>query len=147
MKRTYYITFLLCICLFVLTNCDKQKRAAKKLTGDWELVSYSKTDWEGMTEYGSSITGGITFEAYDGDSSNYIMQVTSSFPSSNGNFDQKGSYKMTDKGDYMYISTLDSQGLVTSYIKYRILMLNSTDLQLEFTGSDYYYRMMIFKRK
>jgi hypothetical protein len=147
MRNLAPITIILLTLLLGLTGCDKQKRAGKKLAGDWELVSIYKTDWDGMTEYPSTFSGTFSFDDYDADSSNYTLKITADFNSSNGNYDQHGTYKMTDKGDYMYISTLDSNGLLTSYIKYRILMLNSTDLQIEFTSVDAYYHMMIFRRK
>ncbi len=147
MRKIILIPILLAISLLTLTNCDKEKKAAKKLEGTWELVQFSKTDWEGMTEYPSSLTGKIMFDDYTADSSTYTLQVSAIFDSSNGNMDQNGSYKMTEKGNYMYVSTLDAQGSVTSYYKYRILTLNSTDLQLEFTSIDGYYHMMIFRKK
>lgn len=147
MRKSILIPIALLLSLFTLTNCDKQKRAAKKLEGNWELVKFSKTDWEGLTEYASSFSGDLLFDEYTADSSTYTLQVAAVFNSSNGNIDHHGTYKMTEKGNYMYVSTLNSQGSVTSYYKYRILTLNSTDLQLEFTNIEGYYHMMIFKKK
>lgn len=147
MRNIAPLMVLLIILILGLTRCDKQKRAGKKLTGDWELVSIYKTDWEGMTEYPSTFNGTMSFDNYEADSSNYNLKINADFNSSNGIYDQHGTYKITDKGNHMYISTLDPNGGVTSYIKYRILMLNSTDLQIEFTSVDAYYHMLIFRRK
>lgn len=147
MQKFLCIAMISALCLSLFSNCDKQKKTGHRLEGDWEPVTFGKTDWEGLTEYATSLSGTLTFYEYNSDSSDYSLKVTSDLVQSNGNIDQNGTYKIIEKGNYMYVSTIDAQGTLTSYTMYRILTLNSTDLQLEFTSADGYYHMMIFRKK
>jgi len=147
MLKTLHIALILSACIALFSHCDKQKVVGKKIQGEWELITFGKTNWEGLTEYASSPIGTFQFNELSSDSSAYSLVINADLTLSNGTIEQSGTYKITDKGDYMFLSTVDAQGTVSAYVKYRILTLNSTDLQVEFTSNDGYYHMMLFRKK
>lgn len=137
---------LLILSSFSLISCDKQASEAKKLQGEWKILSYSKMDTQGLTEYASALSGTITFDELSSDSSTYSENILCTFPSSIDTFIQNGTFKMVEKGDYMNVSTLDATGQMTSYLKYRILIVNRTDLEFEFTTPSGYLHTLIFEK-
>lgn len=141
------LTFLIVIVL-ILHSCDKQKRVANKLSGEWEIVSYKLTDPEGLIEY-SSGSGFLTFEECENQPTPcpYSMNIQYDFPSSSGSLIQNGTFEVIAKGDYMTVTTLDSSNTVTSTYTYRILTQTKTDLQLEFSDTLSQIHSFIFKRK
>jgi hypothetical protein len=142
--RSTILLFFISALSFV--RCDKQAAEGKKLHGEWKILSYSKMDNQGLIEYAGSLSGTMTFDKLSADSSTYSQNIICTFPSSVDTFVQNGTFKMTDKGDYMFISKLDPTDLVTSYLKYRILIVNKTDLEFEFTTPTGYLHTLIFEK-
>jgi hypothetical protein len=137
---------LILLFAFSLTSCDKQAIEAKKLRGEWKILSYNKMDTQGLIEYASESSGTMTFTELSADSSTYSQNILCTFPSSTDTFIQNGTFKMIEKGDYMYVSTLDPTGQLLSYTKYRILIVNKTDLEFEFTTSSGHLHTLIFEK-
>lgn len=119
--------------VLLLLSCSKEANVSKKLSGDWNLTSYRRTDSEGLITYPEA-SGTAEFISYDKgqDSSNYHFDISCALPDVDTNL-YTGTYKLVEKGDFMYLAELDSLNQVNSYIKYRILTLTKTDLEIEFS--------------
>jgi hypothetical protein len=132
----------------LFSSCDKQKRTAKKLAGEWEIYSIKKTDPLGLTEY-ATCSGTMTFGSCEDHLApcDYTMSLSFTYPSGSGTTIQNGTFEPVEKGDYMNVTTLNSDNVQTSVYNYRILTLTKTDLQIIFTDSANYIREYIFKRK
>lgn len=145
MRKNLHILFLFSL-LFI--SCDKQKRAAKDLAGEWEVKSIEKVDPQGLSEY-ATCSGTMTFGSCDDHLApcDYSMSISHTYPSGSGTTIQNGTFETTEKGDYMVVTTLNSNNVQTSSYTYRILTLTNTDLQIIFTDSANYIREYIFKRK
>jgi hypothetical protein len=126
--------FLFSIVILGIFSCSKEVKVSKELEGNWELTSYKRTDNEGLVSYPNA-SGTAEFKAYDNskDSSTYIWTLISDLTGSIDTFTQKGTYKLSEKAGFMYVSEFDSLNQINSYIKYRILTLTKTDLEIEFS--------------
>jgi hypothetical protein len=113
----------------ILIACNKEKASAKKISGNWSITTLKQTDPEGLI-----------------DSANYQFLISYQLASDSGTINQKGTYKLIEKGDYMNLSALDSNNSVIDYTKCRLLTLTSTDLQLEFSDGENTF-IYIMKRK
>lgn len=144
MKNLIHILLL----SLLIISCDKQKRSAKDLAGEWEITSMVKTDPQGLSEY-ATCSGTMTFESCDDHLAPcaYSLSLSHTYPSGSGTTIQNGTFETTEKGDYMEITTLNANNVQTSIYTYRILTLTNTDLQIAFTDSAYFVREYIFKRK
>ena len=140
------ITIILLFFLFV--SCDKQKKTSKKLNGEWEIQNYKFTNQEGLSFF-STCSGSMSFESKKNytDPNPYTLEFTYNFSSGIDTIKQKGTFDVTQKGDYMIITTVNSLNEVTSTYEYRILTRTNTDLQLEYSDYTGCSHMYIFKRK
>jgi len=120
--------------IFLCWSCSKEKKISKELSGSWQLVTYKRTDAEGLISFPTAL-GEIQFNPYEGysDSSTYMMDIIPSNPGIFDTLNQKGTYRLIDKAAYMFISEIDSADQVISYLKYRILTLNRTNLEIEYS--------------
>lgn len=147
MNMFKYLVFLSFIALLFI-SCDKQKRTAKDLAGEWEIKSIEKVDSQGLSEYatcsGSMIFGSCSDHLEPCD---YSLSITFTYPSGSGVTIQHGTFDAIEKGDYMDVTTLNSNNEQTSTYKYRILTLTNTDLQLEFTDSLHFTYRYVFRIK
>ena len=141
-----YLLFILIGVL--LLSCDKQKQAASRLSGNWELLSYKLTDNEGLSYY-SNQPGTMSFDYCESDpvSCNFSWKIGYSFPSVSGSIDQSGTYKVINKGDFMELTVPDASGNSVVTYEARILVLTKTDLELEFYDTLARMNSMIFSRK
>jgi hypothetical protein len=141
-----FLTIILFFFLFV--SCDKEKETAKKLNGEWEIQNYKFTNQEGLILF-STCSGSMNFESKKNytDPNPYTLEFTYDFSSGIDTVQQNGTFDVTQKGDYMTITTINSLNQVTSTYDYRILTRTNTDLQLEFNDNSGCSHMYIFKRK
>jgi len=122
-------------CLIVITfSCKKEKRVGKEITGSWNLTSYKRTDQEGMIKYATA-EGSAEFNALPDnvDSSIYKFNISYNFSGTADSLKQNGTYKLVEKGGFMYLAETNAVNQILSYIKYRILTITSTDLEIEFS--------------
>lgn len=132
----------------ILYSCDKQKHTAKKLDGEWEIISYELTDPEGMSEY-ATCSGSMIFDSQPSytDPNPYSLTFDYTFPSTSGTRIQHGTFDVIERGDYMLITEVDASNTLLSTYTYRILTQTRTDLQLEYRDSLNEVHSFIFKRK
>ncbi|MFO0494776.1 MAG: hypothetical protein ACK50Y_04525 [Flavobacteriia bacterium] len=141
MKKTlFYIAFA-----SILIACNKEKSSAKKIFGDWSITTFKKTDPEGLIEF-AKCSGALHFNETESDSASYKFLISYELANETGTINQKGTYKLIEKGNYMNLSILDSNNNLIAYSKYRVLTLTSTDLQLEFSDGENTF-IYIMKRK
>lgn len=148
MNNMRVISFFLIGFILLFVSCDKQKQTAKNLEGEWEIISYKLTDIEGMSEY-ATVQGSLIFD-YCTDVAvpcSYSINITHVFPSSTGSTINNGTYQVIEKGDFMDVTTLDQNNVITSTYKYRILTQTRTDLQLEYGDSLSRIHSFIFQKK
>ena len=127
-------------------SCSKEVKVSKELEGNWELTSYKRTDNEGLLSYPNA-SGSAEFKAYDNseDSSTYTWTLSTDLTGSIDTTTQQGTYKLVEKANFMYVSEFDSLSQINSYIKYRILTLTKTDLEIEFS-KDSNTDILLFRR-
>lgn len=144
MKR---IVVLLMILIFV-TSCDKEKRTVRRIDGTWEIKSFKRILSSGISIY-AEVTGEMKIESSNDEywEKAYKLQFNYAFPSSSGTTNQSGLINVLESGEYMDVSTLTSSEVVTRIDNHRIMVLTSTDLQLEFTDSLGQINTYTFRKK
>ena len=136
------------IILLVLSSCNKEKSAAKKINGDWEITSYKRTETNGLSFF-ATVSGEMLFshvDHYDAPLT-FTTSITYSFDTDNGVYTENGIIEMIEKGEYMNVIKLNTSNIPIDTIKYRIITNTTKDLQLEFIDSNNRIHMMIFKKK
>lgn len=141
------LSVFLLIALF-LFSCDKEKRALKKINGQWEITSYKRTESNGLSFF-ATVSGNMTFSDVDQykSPSLFTTNISYSFDTENGTIQENGSVEMIEKGDFMNVIKLDASNNPTDTIKYRIMTCTNTDLQLEYSDSIGRVNNLIFKKK
>jgi hypothetical protein len=141
------LSVFLLIALF-LFSCDKEKRALKKINGQWEITSYKRTESNGLSFF-AIVSGNMTFSEVDQYKSHSLFNtnISYSFDADNGTIQENGSVEMIEKGDFMNVIKLDASNNPTDTIKYRIMTCTNTDLQLEYSDSIGRVNNLIFKKK
>ena len=121
------------IILFLSISCNKTKTAAKRLDGKWKVISYSKTDNEGLTEKTTDVSGELNLISHSSsDTTNtYTMQIAYNFPYDMGNIESNGSYSILNKGNYIVFEQAPLSVGTATFSTYRILTLTNSDLQIE----------------
>ncbi len=124
----------LLILIAVVYSCTKQQKSMTRITGEWNLSSFKRTDNEGLINY-IDASGTAEFGKLDKfeDSSDYNFNLIKSFGTITDTLHENGTYKLTENGDFMYLNETDASANTLSYIKYRILTLTKTDLEIEFS--------------
>lgn len=140
--------FIFLLFPILVISCDKEKSAQKKIDGTWEIISYKRTEANGLNFY-ASVSGEMNFTSVDHfkENSLYSSNITYSFDSESGYFYENGRIEMIDKGRYMNVIKMNSSNLPIDTIKYRILVSTNTDLQLEFSDNVSRVNNFIFKKK
>ena len=140
--------FFFLLFTILVVSCNKEKSAQKKIDGTWEIISYKRTEANGLNFY-ASVSGEMNFTAVDHfkENSLYSSDISYSFNTDSGIFHENGSIEMIDKGGYMNVIKMNSSNLPIDTIKYRILVSTNTDLQLEFSDSISRIHNFIFKKK
>jgi hypothetical protein len=123
MKKLLFTTFF----LSVLFSCDKQHLHLKKLNGEWTIVSYSITNNEGLTNKATNCLGSINFQ---NDSKLFDLNLIYGIGSKVDTTNAYGSYEITENGSEILFTNSSGLNLANSG-KYRILTINSSDLQIE----------------
>ncbi len=141
------LSVFLLIALF-LFSCDKEKRALKKINGQWEITSYKRTESNGLSFF-ATVSGNMTFSDVDQykSPSLFTTNISYSFDTENGTIQENGYVEMIEKGDFMNVIKLDASNNPTDTIKYRIMTCTNTDLQLEYSDSIGRVNNLIFKKK
>jgi hypothetical protein len=117
-----------------LLACSKTNRVSGRISGSWELISYKRTNYEGMISYPSA-SGSATFIELKNpdDSATYTFEIAREINSVSDSLLEKGTYKLVEKGNFMYVNEQDNLDQTISYIKYRILSSTNSDLEIEFS--------------
>lgn len=136
------------IILLVLSSCNKEKSAAKKINGEWEITSYKRTETNGLSFF-AKVSGEMLFSHVDHHDAplTFKTSITYSFDTDNGVYTENGIIEMIEKGEYMNVIKHNASNILIDTIKYRIITNTTTDLQLEFIDSNNRIHMMIFKKK
>jgi hypothetical protein len=132
----------------VLSSCNKEKSAAKKINGEWKITSYKRTETNGLSFY-ATVSGEMLFSNVDryNSPSTFKTSITYSFDTENGVYFENGIIEMIEKGEYMNVTKLNALNNPTDTLKYRIITNTTKDLQLEYIDSNNRIHMMIFKKK
>ena len=132
----------------VISSCNKEKSAAKRINGEWNITSYKRTETNGLSYY-ATVTGGMIFSQVDeyNAPSTFKTAITYSFETENGVYNENGIIEMLEKGEYMNVTKLNASNNPIDTLQYRIITNTTKDLQLEFIDSNNRIHMMIFKKK
>lgn len=141
------VLILLFLGLFIL-SCDKEKRTVNRIDGTWEISTFKRILSTGISIY-AEVSGEMTIAQSNDESwdKSYILQFNYSFPTFSGTNNQNGLINVLEDGEYMDVSTLSSSNLITRIDQHRIMVLTSTDLQVEFTDSVGQINTYTFRRK
>jgi hypothetical protein len=144
MKR---IVVLLLVLIFV-ASCDKEKWTVRRIDGTWEIKSFKRILSTGISIY-ADVTGKMKIENSSDEywEKAYTLEFDYAFPSFNGTTNQSGLINVLESGEYIDVSTLNSSDVVTRIDNHRIMVLTSTDLQLEFTDSVGQINTYTFRKK
>jgi hypothetical protein len=80
------------------------------------------------------------------DSAVYTFQIARTIDALDDSLLERGTYKLVEKGNFMYLNEQDNLDQTISYIKYRILSSTDSDLEIEFskgTNTD----ILLFSKK
>jgi hypothetical protein len=134
--------------LFFVASCDKEKKTIRRIDGTWEIKSFKRILSSGISIYADA-TGELKIESSSDEywEKAYTLQFDYAFPSFNGTTNQSGLINVLESGDYMDVSTLNTTNVVTRIDNHRIMVLTSTDLQLEFTDSVGQINTYTFRKK
>jgi len=141
---------IFCIALLsmlLLVACSKEGNVSKKLNGSWELAQYKLTLLDGISEY-AVCDGQLKIEPSETlDWNNaFELSINFDFPSVSGSSSEKGFYRIRQKGEFLDASYRDSNNLETHLLDYRIMVLNRSDLQLEFRDTNGRINYLTFRR-
>jgi hypothetical protein len=118
------------------------------MEGKWELRSYKLTFENGISEYATcSGTLEVKDTEQDGWDNEMIRTLEFSFPSLIGSEQTNGLIKFRGKGDYMDVGILNQNDSIVFVEDHRILMLNSSDLQLIYADQNGKFHTLTFKKK
>ena len=145
MKRIFLIVFLPLI--LVILSCDKEKSTSKKLNGDWELKQYKITLLDGISEF-AVCTGELKISTTDFEDFNnsFMLQLNYEFPSITGSSIEAGYLRIKQKGDFMDASYRDGGNTESHILEYRIMVLNKTDLQIEYRDTNNLVNYLTFRK-
>jgi len=134
--------------VFLVLSCDKEKRTVRQIEGSWEIKKYKRILSTGISIYANA-SGEMNIENSSNEAweKSYSLQLNYSFPSFSGTTTQNGLINVLESGEYMDVSTLNSSDVVTRIDQHRIMVLTSTDLQLEFTDIAGQINTYTFRRK
>lgn len=133
--------------VFLLSGCTKIHRVSGRIAGKWQLISYKRTNYEGMISYPAA-SGSAAFDdlSTPEDSAVYTFQIARTIDALDDSLLERGTYKLVEKGNFMYLNEQDNLDQTISYIKYRILSSTDSDLEIEFskgTNTD----ILLFSKK
>lgn len=119
----------------------------KRVSGEWQLVSYKRTNNEGMVHYVDA-SGILKFNELKSaaDSSRYTFQLIGFFEGIKENLDEEGSYRITKNGELLRLNKEDQTLKLASSSLYRILTLTNTDLELELS-TETNLNILLFRKK
>jgi hypothetical protein len=139
---------ILLVILFFVSSCDKEKKTTRRIDGTWEIKSFKRILSTGISIY-ADVTGEMKIETSNDEywEKAYTLQFDYAFPSLSGSTNQSGLINVLESGEYMDVSTLNSADVVTRIDNHRIMVLTSTDLQLEFTDSVGQINTYTFRKK
>jgi hypothetical protein len=144
LNRIGFLMFL----LLILASCHKEKNAAKKINGTWEIITYKRTESNGLSFF-ATVSGEMTFTEVNrfNSPSLYTSNISYSFDSDNGVYTENGTIETIEKGSYMLVVKVNSSNIPIDTLKYRILTLTNTDLQLEYSDTTSRIHNLIFKKQ
>ena len=139
---------ILLMILFFVISCDKERRTVRRIDGTWEIKSFKRILSTGISIY-ADVSGEMKIESSNDEfwEKGYDLQFNYTFPSFNGITNQKGLINILESGEYMDVSTINSADIVTRIDNHRMMVLTSTDLQLEFTDSVGQINTYTFRKK
>ncbi|MES2800412.1 MAG: hypothetical protein V4638_10390 [Bacteroidota bacterium] len=140
MKKYLFIPLILAI----LIACSKDKRAAKRIDGSWELISMKYYDDENFLHY--PVAEGL-FEATTNSENqiNYTFHLEFDYADSLYIEDQFGTIKFKEKASVMELSVYTAD---TFYVQTQtVFALNKTDLKVDFIDIDGRKRVYTFLKK
>ena len=132
--------------LFLFTSCDKEANVTKKLLGEWDLVQFKITLQNGINQYPDShgeliITEGNNAPLDFSSTHHYTLFGTEFLEN------KSGFMQLRDNGNHMDVTLLDENELELAVEDHRIMVLTTTDLQLEFTDSEGRLSNLTYKKK
>ena len=147
MTRIFFLYFSVILTVFFFTSCDKEKQTSRKIEGNWELKSYKITYQDGISEYGSCSGNLEIVSTSKADWTNsFKMNISFVFPSQTGQQSKIGYMRIREKGGYMDVSLVDQQDQEVGFEDHRIMVLTSTDLQIEYLGEDGSLNNLTFRK-
>jgi hypothetical protein len=147
--RVITILFVSIFMVISLFSCSKQKQTQRRLVGEWELISYKISDYEGLTQVATNVEGTINFitcSNADTTACTYEMSFTHSFPSWSDSTVQFGTYSVLSDGKMIQINQKNNAGSLFSSFIYRILTHTRNDLHVEYTDTNYNTHVLLFRR-
>lgn len=141
------LIFFVMISVF-LTSCNKDKHTSKKLNGDWELILLKMTLDNGISEYPVS-NGNLKISENQNDQGNNSFQSDLYFELNGIDHTEikSGFLQLRDNGGYMNATIIDGSNTQIAIEDQRIMVLTSTDLQIEYSDEQGRLRSLTYRKK
>jgi len=125
--KSKILFFLLVLILFA--SCNKQKNVQKKLTGEWNILSYTFQENNGLS-YKYTTKGTIRFENCNNEYCAYELDMK--FIKSGQSYlkNDIGEYKVEKDGEHFTLNRLNSDGTISTFQKNRILLINKDQMKM-----------------
>ena len=112
-------------------GCNKVKRFEKKISGDWTIIAYTFQNVNGLF-YNYPSSGTFSFGSCETEYCNYNLQLSYSVNGIDVQKNNSGTYNILDDAEHIDLLRVDPTDNI-SIVPGRILHINSTQLETEFT--------------
>ncbi len=113
----------------LLAACNKQKSIVKKLTGEWNIYSYTFQENNGLS-YNYDAKGILRFENCGNEFCGYELDMTFTKSGQNIAKHDLGEYKVEKDGEHFTINRSNSDGTISTFLKNRILLINKEQMKM-----------------
>ena len=125
--KTKLFSFLLLFLVF--TACNKQKSVVKKLTGEWNITSYTFQENNGLS-YNYVANGTFHFDNCSSEYCAYELNMTFTVSGQNFLKNDVGEYKVEKDGEHFTLNRLNSDGTISTFLKNRILLITKDQMKM-----------------
>ena len=129
MKNSIIFLF---IALFTLSSCDKKKQTDKRISGNWNIVTYTFINFQGfITEFESS--GQFYISNITNSIGEYKLELIHSTENTEYSKNEAGTVLINDDGESFMLNRINSDGTELLLDNGTIVFLNKTQLQIRFS--------------
>ena len=131
--------------LVLLSACSKVKSTKKELDGEWEVISFKYTNFNGLSYYYPVISSSIYFEDCGSDKCPYGINIIYDNSGITDTIDIDGTYEFLDKKAEYYNLTVSNGAPSDTISDARIILITKDDLLTEFIYKNAMHTLVLKK--